>query len=243
MSKRENSKYKIDRRLRVNLWGRPKSPFNEREYGPASMASAAEADRLRHCSSWPSSGSRAITAISASASSAAIYEEAARRQGDTGENLVELLERRLDAVVYRAKFVPHGFRRPPVRQSRPCQGQRQARQHRLLPGEGQRRDRGARKSSELAACWKPRPAERDVPDYVRDHKEMRAPLCARRRSPTCPIRCRWSPRWWSSITVAEESFSGNQDENPPLLWRVFCATDSHRPAPIRHWHRPTRPRW
>ena len=34
MSKRANSKYKIDRRLRVNLWGRPKSPINKREYGP-----------------------------------------------------------------------------------------------------------------------------------------------------------------------------------------------------------------
>ena len=34
MTKRLNSKHKVDRRLKVNLWGRPKSPFNTRAYGP-----------------------------------------------------------------------------------------------------------------------------------------------------------------------------------------------------------------
>ena len=34
MTKRLKSKHKVDRRLKVNLWGRPKSPFNKRAYPP-----------------------------------------------------------------------------------------------------------------------------------------------------------------------------------------------------------------
>ena len=57
------------------------------------------------------------------------YQKASRRQGDTGENMIGLLERRLDALVYRAKFAPTPFA---ARQPRPCEGQRQAHHHRLL---------------------------------------------------------------------------------------------------------------
>ena len=71
MSKRESSKYKINRRLAVNLWGRPKSPYNKREYGPGQHGQRRRKPSDYGTSSWPSRSSRAITATSASASSAA----------------------------------------------------------------------------------------------------------------------------------------------------------------------------
>jgi len=109
MSKRATSKYKIDRRLGVNLWGRPKSPFNKREYGPGQHG-----QRRRKPSDF---GTQLMAKQKLKGYYGNIgekqfhryYVEAGRRRGDTGENLVELLERRLDAVVYRSKFVPTVF--------------------------------------------------------------------------------------------------------------------------------------
>ena len=109
MTKRAESKYKIDRRLGVNLWGRPKSPFNSREYGPGQHGQRRRKPtdygtqlmaKQRLKGYYGNIGERQFRRI---------YEEAARRKGDTGENLVALLERRLDTVVYRAKFVPTVF--------------------------------------------------------------------------------------------------------------------------------------
>ena len=105
------------------------------------------------------------------------YDEAARRKGNTSENLIGLLESRLDAIVYRAKFVPTVVRRPPVRQPRPCAGQRQAGEHRLLPREAGRC--GRRCASARATwrwCWKPssRPSATS-PDYLEvDAKRLTA---------------------------------------------------------------------
>src|SRR3981189_2533476 len=100
MSKREESKYKINRRLGVNLWGRAKSPLNRREYGPGQHGqrrSRKPSDFGFQLSAkqklkgyYGNSGERQFRRI---------YAEAVRRRGDTGENLVELLERRLDACV------------------------------------------------------------------------------------------------------------------------------------------------
>ena len=110
MSKRENSKYKIDRRLRVNLWGRPKSPINKREYGPGQHGQRRKGKlsdfgvQLR--------AKQKLKGYYANISERqfhGIYVEAGRMKGDTGENLIGLLERRLDTVVYRAKFVPTVF--------------------------------------------------------------------------------------------------------------------------------------
>ena len=109
MSKRVSSKYKIDRRLGVNLWGRPKSPINNRDYGPGEHG-----QRRRKPSDF---GTQLMAKQKLKGYYGNIgekkfrryYEEAVRRRGDTGENLVEVLERRLDAVVYRAKFVPTVF--------------------------------------------------------------------------------------------------------------------------------------
>ncbi|MGH6762845.1 MAG: 30S ribosomal protein S4 [Phyllobacterium sp.] len=110
MSKRESSKYKIDRRLGENIWGRPKSPVNRREYGPGQHGQRRKSKlsdfgvQLR--------AKQKLKGFYGDISEKQFrktYDEAARRKGDTGETLIGLLESRLDAVVYRAKFVPTIF--------------------------------------------------------------------------------------------------------------------------------------
>ncbi len=109
MSKRTNSKYKIDRRLGVNLWGRPKSPINSRDYPPGQHG-----QRRRKPSDY---GTQLMAKQKLKGYYGNItekqfrryYKEATRRKGDTSENLIGILERRLDAVVYRMKFVPTVF--------------------------------------------------------------------------------------------------------------------------------------
>jgi len=109
MSKIKTSKYKIDRRLGVNLWGRPKSPFNKRESRPGQHGQRRRklsdfgtqlAAKQKLKGYYGNIGEKQFRKL---------YEEAAALRGDTGENLIELLERRLDAAVYRARFVPTVF--------------------------------------------------------------------------------------------------------------------------------------
>jgi len=110
VTKRTSAKYKIDRRMGENIWGRPKSPVNRREYGPGQHGQRRKGKmsdfglQLRakqklkgHYGDLTEKQFRRI------------YAEAERRRGDTGELLVGLLEQRLDAVIYRAKFVPTIF--------------------------------------------------------------------------------------------------------------------------------------
>ena len=110
MSKRIAAKHKIDRRLGQNIWGRPKSPYNKREYGPGEHG-----QRRRGRLSDYGQQLRAKQKLKGYYGNItekqfkSIYREAARQRGDTSENLIGLLERRLDAVVYRAKFVPTVF--------------------------------------------------------------------------------------------------------------------------------------
>jgi len=109
MSKRQQSKYKINRRLGENLWGRPKSPVNRREYGPGQHG-----QRRRKPSDFGTqlSAKQKLKGYYGNIGEKQFrryYAEAVRRRGDTGENLIALLERRLDAVVYRSKFVPTVF--------------------------------------------------------------------------------------------------------------------------------------
>src|SRR6201989_2875476 len=108
-SKRQEPKYKINRRLQVNLWGRPKSPLNRRDYGPGQHAKRRKkpsdfgtqlAAKQKLKGYYANIGERQFRRL---------YEEAVRRRGDTGENLTELLERRLDACVYRMKLAPTPF--------------------------------------------------------------------------------------------------------------------------------------
>ena len=179
MSKRSSAKHKLDRRMGENIWGRPKSPVNKREYGPGQHGQRRKGKmsdfgiqlrakqklkgyygdvtekQFRHC-----------------------YQEAARMKGDTSQNLIGLLEQRLDMIVYRAKFAPTIFA---------------ARQ---LVSHGHVRVNGRRvtiasfqvkatdilelspKAKEMALVLEAsKSAERDTPDYVEvDHGKMTAKL-------------------------------------------------------------------
>jgi small subunit ribosomal protein S4 len=110
MTKRIHAKHKIDRRLGENIWGRPKSPQNKREYGPGEHG-----QRRRGKLSDYGQQLRAKQKLKGYYGNItekqfkSIYHEASRQKGDTSERLIGLLERRLDAVVYRAKFVPTVF--------------------------------------------------------------------------------------------------------------------------------------
>ncbi len=110
MSKRIQAKYKIDRRMGENIWGRAKSPVNTREYGPGQHGQRRKGKlsdfgiQLR--------AKQKLKGYYGSISEKQFrryYDEAVRRKGDTGEHLIGILECRLDALVYRAKFVPTVF--------------------------------------------------------------------------------------------------------------------------------------
>ena len=105
MTKRLNSKHKVDRRLKVNLWGRPKSPFNSRAYPPGQHGQSRSAKpsnygiqlqaKQKLKSYYGNINERQFRNV---------YKKAKMKKGDSAENLIGLLERRLDAVVYRAKL-------------------------------------------------------------------------------------------------------------------------------------------
>jgi small subunit ribosomal protein S4 len=109
MAKRPQAKHKIDRRLGVNLWGRAKSPFNKREYGPGQHGQNKKKPTDYAIQLLAKQKLRGYYANIGERQFYRYYEEARRRKGDSGHNLVELLERRLDAVLYRMKFVPTVF--------------------------------------------------------------------------------------------------------------------------------------
>ena len=109
MSKRKASKYKLDRRLGLNLWGRPKSPVNIRDYGPGEHG-----QRRRKVSDYgvqllAKQKLRGYYGDISEKQFHRTYDEAVKLRGDTSENLVGLLERRLDTVIYRMNFAPTIF--------------------------------------------------------------------------------------------------------------------------------------
>ena len=109
MSKRLAAKFKINRRLGVNLWGRAKSPVNRREYGPGQHG--------QHKGKPTDYGTQLLAKQKLKGYYGNVsekqlrkyYAEAIRRSGDTSEHLIGLLESHLDAIVYRMKFVPSVF--------------------------------------------------------------------------------------------------------------------------------------
>lgn len=109
MTKRLESKYKSNRRLGVNLWGRPKSPINLRDYGPGQHGMRRGKPSDYGIQLLAKQKLRLYYGNITERQFRKAYHEAIRRKGDTGENLVGLLERRLDAVVYRMKFAPTVF--------------------------------------------------------------------------------------------------------------------------------------
>jgi small subunit ribosomal protein S4 len=109
MSKRINAKHKIDRRLGVNLWGRPKSPINLRTYGPGQHGQRRGKPSDYGIQLRAKQKLKGYYGNITERQFRSLYAVAANRKGDTGENFVGLLEQRLDAVVYRMKFVPTVF--------------------------------------------------------------------------------------------------------------------------------------
>lgn len=109
MAKRPQVKHKIDRRLGVNLWGRAKSPFNKREYGPGQHGQNKKKPTDYGIQLLAKQKLRGYYANIGERQFHKYYVEARRRKGDSGHNLIELLERRLDTVIYRMKFVPTMF--------------------------------------------------------------------------------------------------------------------------------------
>jgi small subunit ribosomal protein S4 len=106
MTKRLNSKHKVDRRLKVNLWGRPKSPFNSRAYGPGQHGQTTSKKKQSDYGIQLQAKQK-LKAYYGNINERQfrnLYKKASMLKGDTSENLIGLLERRLDAVVYRAKL-------------------------------------------------------------------------------------------------------------------------------------------
>jgi small subunit ribosomal protein S4 len=175
MSKREGSKFKINRRLGVNLWGRSKSPLNRRDYGPGQHGQRRKKPSDFGTQLMAKQKLKGYYGNIGERQFRKLYEEAARRKGDTGENLIELLERRLDAVIYRMKFAPTPF------------SARQFVNHGHVRVNGRRvnissylvKDGDAieikDKSKQLAIVLEAsKSTERDVPDYLQvDHDKMK----------------------------------------------------------------------
>jgi small subunit ribosomal protein S4 len=179
MTKRVEAKHKLDRRMGQNIWGRPKSPVNRREYGPGQHGQRRKGKlsdfgvQLR--------AKQKLKGYYANISEKqfrGVYAEAIRMKGDSGANLIGLLERRLDAVIYRAKFVPTVF------------AARQFINHGHVKVNGRRvnipsfqmkvgdlvevKDKSKQLGLVLEATGL---AERDVPDYIEvDHSKMTAKL-------------------------------------------------------------------
>jgi small subunit ribosomal protein S4 len=105
MTKRSNAKYKLDRRLGENLWGRPKSPVNKREYGPGQHGQRRKGKMSDFGTQLRAKQKlKGYYANISERQFRKTYDEAIRLTGDSSENMIGLLERRLDTVVYRAKF-------------------------------------------------------------------------------------------------------------------------------------------
>ena len=167
MSKRQSSKYKINRRLAVNLWGRPKSPFNIREYGPGQHG-----QRRRKISDFGTQlrAKQQLRGYYGNINEKQfrrIYGEAVQARGDTSEQLIGLLERRLDIVVYRMLFVPTVFAaRQLVSHGHVMVNGRRVNipSYRLREGDDvEVRQKSSQHPVVLEAIQTP---ERDVPDYM-----------------------------------------------------------------------------
>ena len=177
MTKRIQAKHKIDRRLGQNIWGRPKSPVNKREYGPGQHGQRRKGKMSDFGTQLRAKQKlKGYYANISEKQFRRYYEEAVRLRGDSGENLIGLLERRLDAVVYRSKFVATPF------------ASRQFINHGHIRVNGKRVNIPSylvkvgdvievkQASKQLAVVLEASQlAERDTPDYIEvDHNKMTA---------------------------------------------------------------------
>ncbi len=175
MTKRLSAKHKIDRRLGENLWGRPKSPLNKREYGPGQHGQRRKKPTDFGTQLMAKQKLKGYYGNIGESQFRKIYDEAVRRQG---RHLREP-DRAAGAPARRGHLSHevrrHPFRRPPVRQPRPHLGQRQAREHPELPCKDNDVIEVREKSKQLALVLEATQSpERDVPDYLEvDHREMK----------------------------------------------------------------------
>jgi len=175
MTKRLRSKYKLNRRLGENLWGRPKSPVNARDYGPGEHGQRRRKPSDYGVQLLAKQRLRGYYGNITEKQFRRTYHEAVRRRGDTSENLIGLLEQRLDAVVYRMKFVPTVFAaRQFVNHGHVSVNGRRVNIPSFRVREGdviEVRDKAKQLASVLEAAELP---ERDIPDYVEvDHGRMK----------------------------------------------------------------------
>jgi small subunit ribosomal protein S4 len=177
MSKRISAKYKIDRRMGENIWGRGKSPINRREYAPGQHGQNRRGKTTDYGTQL--SAKQKLKGYYGSITERQfhkIYVEAIRKKGDSSQHLIGLLESRLDAIVYRAKFVPTVF------------AARQFVNHGHVNVNGKRVNIGSyrckpgdvievrEKSRDIAMVIEAtQSAERDVPEYIEvDHGKLKA---------------------------------------------------------------------
>jgi len=196
MSKRFSAKHKLDRRVGENVWGRPKSPVNKRDYGPG-MHGQRRKGKLSDfgLQLMAKQKLKGYYGNITEKQFSRIYDEAVRRRGNTAENLIGLLESRLDAIVYRAKFVPTVF------------AARQFVNHGHVMLNGVRtnipsvrvklgdvveiRDKSKNMALVLEALQSP---ERDIPEYVDvDPKKMTASLVRIPEFAEVPYPCTMEP--------------------------------------------------
>jgi small subunit ribosomal protein S4 len=179
MTKRAEAKYKLDRRMGENIWGRPKSPVNRREYGPGQHGQRRKGKLSDYGVQLRAKQKlRGYYGNISEKQFRGIYDTAIRMKGDSGAHMIGLLERRLDAAVFRAKFVPTVF------------AARQLVNHGHVKVNGRRVTVPSyrlkvgdvielkEKSKQMALVLESVTlAERDVPDYIEaDHSKMTAKL-------------------------------------------------------------------
>ena len=179
MTKRIRAKYKIDRRLGQNIWGRPKSPLNKRESRPGQHGERRQTKLSDYGQQLRAKQKlKGYYGNITERQFRGVYQEARRFKGSTSEHLIGLLERRLDAIVYRAKFVATMF------------AARQFINHGHIKVNGRRVTIPSYRlkvgdlievkdaSKQLALVLEAKAlAERDVPDYIEvDHNKMTAKL-------------------------------------------------------------------
>lgn len=176
MTKRLESKHKIDRRLGINLWGRAKSPLNKRNYGPGQHGQRRKKPTEFGTQLMAKQKLKAYYGPMGEKQFFRYFEEATRRKGDTGAVMVELLERRLDAVVYRAKFVLTVFAaRQFVNHGHVTVNGKSVNIPSYSVKDGDVVQVRQRMRDHVIVLEAVQSGERDVPTYLEvDHKEMKA---------------------------------------------------------------------
>src|SRR6201996_6247745 len=177
MSKRASAKYKIDRRMGESIWGRNKSPVNKRSYGPGQHGQR----RAKKLSDYGTQlqAKQKLKGVYGNITERQFrkyYQEASRRPGDTGENMIGLLERRLDAVVYRAKFAPTPFSaRQLVSHGHVKVNGRRVTVSSYQVKEGDTLELSSKAKDMALVLESTKSPEREVPDYVEaNHDKMSA---------------------------------------------------------------------